>query len=281
MRLNGLFVASFISLCLLSFSAKSELITFEVTAEEFVQQQRITTYDLVNNTSDTQTTPPTFTSIVPNDFNLSWDVDINSALFGMPNTSVPEAIGFADSYTRDGKLYSLWLSAYTANVTGDTPFTNTLKNDFLPITNNPYFYSEIQGLSYYSIVVSDIASGDIVESESFESIRLYDTTAYRNTENGMHFSHVIQFDLDLGTTFTSAVNTILTGAELLDIVLTSSNEIVYNEIATISSLNNTLDIRTSNINAYVGRINSVSVVPEASTLSLFLLSSIALLRLQR
>lgn len=279
MRFNRCLSFLFVIFLLVPFTAKSEIITFNAITTSFVEQQKSVTFTDDGVVRDDG--PVVRTELAPTEFSVSWDID-----FGLPPNESPfwdsmDHSGFLNTFEEDGIFYSVWTSWFAANILNDSPFKSVLQNDFPAIIDMPSSTSQGRGLVYRSIVASDAATGEVVQTNSSESIRIFDSFGFSNDPQDTDYDHIILFNLDLETSFTSAVNTVLSVKEIAEIVQQSGDKFVYNEIAELTDfdpINAALDTRLS---GYVGKTTSVTVVSEASTFVLLMLAMLGLLRLRR
>ncbi len=254
-------------------STFASLLTFDLEAINGYEQER--TYNF--NSSEWSYGDTQYTPIAPVNLNLIYEIDFNSAPTDSAMWDTLDHRGHSNEEVYNGKHYSTYSSYFRADlITPETPFTDELKSLMPEEDDSPEFRSSTgPSIHFFSEVVTDIATGDIIQDESKEYFKLTHGEGFKNFDELAYF-HKIKVWMFLPTIFSQNVANQYSISDLKAMLSSREDfDITYNEQIEISDDSN-VDYYNQTVIGYTAQGTHTFSVPEPTSLMIFTLAIMGL-----
>lgn len=217
-----------------------------------------------------------YTSIFPTKFRLNYDINFELAPFESQFVDSANHKGWKEEWVSDGKRYSRFTSQFRADLlTPTTPFTDQLQSLMPEMDQSPHAQSStVSGLTFFSVVASDLSTGEIIPEDSFEWFWLSNGFGFQNGIDDYFYKYELSAWLILPTTFTSKEANSYSVQEIKEMLTYRQDfKLDFNEVLAATTLAGVELARVG----YLGNGTLAFDVPEPSTLAIFVLGIAGLL----
>lgn len=278
--INGLNLMNFMKILFSMFvlftqAANAGFLTLNFEATDYIE--RISNYDSTNALTHGDID---YTSISPTNFELNYNIDFDVTPSDSRLWELVDHKGWREESDRDGKHYSTFNSTFRADLlTSFTPFTAQLQALMPEMDEFPNSQSFSRPhLWFFSTVVSDLSTGEIILEDSYESFWLSDGFGFSNSDD-IDYDYDLSVWLTLPTIFTSTEANSYDVQEIKDMLTNRQDyRVRFNETQSTTTWEGSGFTSTkSRVDVgYVGNGTHTFDVPEPSSIVIFTLGLMGL-----